>query len=115
MRSMVIILLVVAAIKFVVFGVILYRVFRDDIKEWWSEQTNEPVGPPVCVYCQSAWTEPVDEGQTRWEGSELVLVTTYECQHCRWQFWRVERVAMLAGTPDEPAERRPQRRDVHRP
>jgi hypothetical protein len=111
---MVVILLVFAAIKFVLFGVILFRVFREDIKEWWSEQAEEHVGPPVCVYCKSAWTEPVDEGQTRWEDDDLVLVTTYECQHCRWRFWKVDRVAMLPGTTAHTSGRRTNRGDAPR-
>lgn len=92
------ILLVLAAVKSVVFGVILYLVFRKDIKEWWVNRRNPPpVRDPVCMYCQSTWTHAVDEGQTRWEGDELVLVTTYECEHCRLPFWHVERVPVSAA------------------
>lgn len=101
MDSLLVILLVIAGVKFIVFGVILWKVFRQDIKHWWTQErrqkSREP-STPVCVYCQSVWTVPVDEGQTRWEGDELVLVTTFECQHCQLPFWRVERLAVhVAG------------------
>lgn len=93
MSNILVIFLIIAAVKTVVFAGILYAVFREDIREWWSG-SGETVtqAAPACVYCQSVWTEPAGEPQTRWENEELVLVTTYECQHCRLPFWRVERV-----------------------
>jgi hypothetical protein len=100
MGNILIIFLVIAAIKSVVFGGILYFVFRDDIREWWSGK-DEPAASamPACVYCQSVWTQPVGDPETRWEDDELVLVTTYECQHCRLPFWRVERVPVTSSRP----------------
>jgi integral membrane sensor domain MASE1 len=100
MGNILIIFLIIAAVKSVVFGGILYFVFRDDIREWWSgkEETSAPT-MPVCVYCQSAWTQPAGDPETRWEDDELVLVTTYECQHCRLPFWRVERVPVTSTKP----------------
>lgn len=94
MDSILLILLIVAAVKFVFFGVILFKVFQRDIEAYREERTEEAVPSlPACVYCQSVYIEAVDEGQTRWENESLVLVTTYECQHCHLPFWHVERVA----------------------
>ncbi len=94
MDNILVILLIIAAVKFVIFGVILFVVFRRDIQEYRGDRT-ESAAPalPACVYCQSVYIEPVGDGQTRWENDELVLVTTYECQHCHLPFWHVERVA----------------------
>lgn len=94
MDTILLILLIVAAVKFVIFGVILFVVFRRDIDAYrgdWAESKAPAL--PACVYCQSVYIRPVDEGQTRWENDSLVLVTTYECQHCHLPFWHVERVA----------------------
>lgn len=87
-----IIFLIVAAVKFVFFGIVLYFVFRPDLKSMGKRKATATT--PACVYCQSRWTRPVDEGQTRWEDDDLVLVTTYECQHCALPFWHVQRVPM---------------------
>jgi hypothetical protein len=87
--SILVILLVVAAIKFVFFGIILYFVFRPELRKGARRKAPTTI---TCMYCQSKWTRPVDEGQTRWEDDDLVLVTTYECQHCHLPFWHVERV-----------------------
>jgi hypothetical protein len=92
MNNIIVVLLVIAAIKFVVFGWILYAVFRSDLKQFAEEKRDLTPSVPVCVYCESRWTRPVDEGQTRWDNGDLVLVTTYECQHCEMPFWHVERV-----------------------
>jgi hypothetical protein len=90
MGNIIVVLLVVALVKFVVIAWILYVVFKPDIKSLWSKKPSSQV--PTCLYCQSKWTHPIDEGQTRWENEELVLVTTYECEHCHLPFWHVERV-----------------------
>ncbi len=95
MDFIILIFVVVATVKSIIIGIILYRVFRQDIHHWWNhERKAKQASPtiPICVYCQSAWTSPVGEAQTRWEAEELVLVTTYECQHCHLPFWHVERV-----------------------
>jgi hypothetical protein len=92
--SIILILLVLAAVKTLVFGGLLGWVFRDDIREWRSGRKKAPMVTPVCIYCESKWTQAVDEGQSHWENDELVLVTTYECQHCHLPFWHVERVQM---------------------
>jgi hypothetical protein len=98
--NILIIFLVIAAAKTVVFAAILWFVFREDIRQWWSgDEVEQSPAQPACVYCQSVWTEATGEPQTRWENEELVLVTTYECQHCRLPFWRVERVPMTSTKP----------------
>jgi hypothetical protein len=92
------ILLVLVIVKCVVFGVLIWVVFREDIKAYFAgKRRSETPATPACIYCQSQWTTAVDEGSTRWDGEELVLVTAYECQHCRLPFWHVDRVpaAML--------------------
>lgn len=95
MDSIVTILLIIAAVKFVLFGGILYWVFRGDIRSWRAQRRRKPVPTtPACVYCGSKWTHAQPEQESRWEGEELVLVTTYQCQHCEMPFWRVERVAV---------------------
>lgn len=94
MGDIVIILLAVAVVKFVVCSVIVWMTFRKDLIRMW--QGEPPQETPSCVYCQSKWTSPVGEGETRWEEDGLVLVTTYECQHCHLPFWHVERVPMGA-------------------
>jgi len=88
--DIIVIVLILVVVKFFIIGPLLFYVFRDDIRAW--RQKPEPLAAPVCMYCESRWTQPVDEGTPRWEGDELVLVTTYECQHCHMPFWRVERV-----------------------
>lgn len=96
MTNILVILLVIALVKFVFFGFLLFVVFRRDIQELWSGKKAEKKRPafPVCLYCQSRYTRPLDDGQPRWENEDLVLVTTYECQHCHLPFWHVERVPM---------------------
>lgn len=96
MSSILVILLVIALVKFVFFGILLFTVFRRDIQEMWSGKKVEKKAPslPTCVYCQSKWTRPLDEVKPRWENDELVLVTTYECEHCHLPFWHVERVPL---------------------
>jgi hypothetical protein len=93
--NIIVILLIIAVVKFILVAIILYWVFRPDLRllqrEWESEKKPQTV--PTCMYCQSKWTKAVDEGETRWDNDELVLVTTYECQHCHLPFWHVERVA----------------------
>jgi hypothetical protein len=90
--NILVILLIVAAVKFVFFGFILFFVFRPDFRKLGKRAA--PPSTPICVYCESRYTVPVDEGQTRWEDDDLVLVTTYQCQHCSMPFWHVERVPM---------------------
>ncbi len=92
MQSLVVILLILVAVKFVFIAVLLGVVFKEDLRS--MRQKKAGPQPAVCMYCQSVWTRPVDEGQTRWEGDDLVLVTTYECEHCHLPFWHVERVPM---------------------
>jgi hypothetical protein len=87
-----VILLIIAAVKFIFFGIVLFFVFRPELRNLRKRKIVSTT--PVCVYCQSRWTRAVDEGQTRWEDDDLVLVTTYECQHCSLPFWHVERVPM---------------------
>ena len=96
MDSILVILLIVATVKFIVFGILLFVVFRDDIREYFSGKKPTEGKAPVCVYCESKWTVPIDEGQTRWENNDLLLVTTYECQHCHLPFWHVERVSTVS-------------------
>lgn len=92
-----VILLIVALVKFVFFGIVLLTVFKPDLKDMGKKrEAKKHPSTPVCMYCQSRWTHAVDEGETRWDGDSLVLVTTYECQHCQLPFWHVERVP--AGT-----------------
>ena len=87
--SILVILLIVAAVKFVFLCIILLFVFRPELK---GASKKKAQATATCLYCQSRSTRPVDEGQTRWENDDLVLVTTYECQHCHLPFWHVERV-----------------------
>lgn len=93
MGTFVVILLVLVLVKFVIISWILYVVFKPDIKQVWMKKTKVP-DVPACVYCRSRWTRAVDEGQTRWDHDDLVLVTTYECEHCHLPFWHIERVPM---------------------
>ena len=91
-NNILVILLIVATVKFIFLGVVLFFVFRPELR---NAGKRKPVPTtPACVYCESRWTRPVDEGQTRWEDEDLVLVTTYECQHCSLPFWHVDRVPM---------------------
>ncbi len=100
-QTIVEILLILAAVKVVFISGILWMVFKREIKDWWRERQARKLPPaiPICLYCQSTWTQAVDEGQSRWDGEDLVLVTTYECQHCRLPFWHVERVKTGALKP----------------
>ena len=90
MDSIVVILLILIIVKFCIIGPLLFYIFRDEIKTW--RKAPETPTEPVCVYCQSRWTQVVDQGTPRWEGEDLVIATTYECQHCHTPFWRVERL-----------------------
>ncbi len=90
MGNIIVIFLIIAVVKFVLFGLLLYVAFRPDLRS--LRRSKVPAGIPTCVYCKSRFTRAVDEGQTRWEDDDLVLVTTYECEHCRLPFWHVERV-----------------------
>jgi len=89
--TIIVVLLIVALVKFVMIGIIVLVVFKPDLKQW-QKTRKKPLTAPICMYCQSKWTKALDEGQTRWDGDDLVLVTTYECQHCHLPFWHVERV-----------------------
>jgi hypothetical protein len=80
--------------KVVVFGPLLYFIFRDEIKTYFRDRKSKS-SEPRCIYCQSVWTTPVGESEPRWDGEELVMTTTYECQHCHLPFWHVERVPMV--------------------
>src|SRR5579859_577525 len=90
MDDIILILLIVAAIKFVFFGAILLIVFKPNLRQTLSRK--RPPDTPACIYCQSRWTRPRDEGQLRYENEAFVLVTEYECDHCRLPFWHVERM-----------------------
>lgn len=92
MSNILVILLIIAAVKFVFFGFVLFHVFRPELKNAGKRQPASTT--PICVYCESRWTHAVDEGQTRWDNDDLVLVTTYQCEHCALPFWHVERVPM---------------------
>lgn len=94
MTDILVILLVIALVKFVVFGFLLFVVFRRDIREMWSGKKTQKTRPamPVCMYCQSHFTRRLDDGEPRWDNDDLILVTTYECEHCHLPFWHVERV-----------------------
>ena len=84
------ILLILVIVKTVIIGIVLLVVFKPDIKQLRSRRPAPAT--PVCMYCQSKWTHRADDGETRWDQDELVLVTTYECEHCHLPFWHVERV-----------------------
>ncbi|GAC1335254.1 MAG: hypothetical protein NVS2B16_05770 [Chloroflexota bacterium] len=94
MDTLVVLLLVVAGIHFLIAAIFLPLVFRDDIRQWRAERrlNAEQTREPACMYCGSKWTHALDEGQTRWDNGDLVLVTTFECDHCHLPFWHVERV-----------------------
>lgn len=102
MSTIIIILIVVATVKFFLFGGILWAVFKDEIRGWLRKP--EPSWEPVCMYCGSVYTRQVDEGQMRWEDDHFVLVTMYECDHCDLPFWHVERIS-TGGSPSRPRER----------
>jgi hypothetical protein len=84
-------------IKVVLFGPLLYLIFRDEIKDYLRARKQKST-LPRCVYCQSVWTTPVSEAEPRWDGEDLVMTTTYECQHCKLPFWHVERVPVVTPT-----------------
>ena len=90
MDGPIVILLVLALVKFVFIGWLLLVVFKPDLRQLRAKK--EPQTVPTCMYCDSKWTTPIDEGQTRWDKEDLVLVTAYECQHCGLPFWHVERI-----------------------
>lgn len=94
MQYIIPILMILATIKIVVLGGFLWYVFKPDIKEYRDhhERQRGPATSPSCMYCGSKYARMVDEGQTRWEGDHLVLVSAYECQHCHLPFWHVERL-----------------------
>lgn len=83
-------------IKIFIFGPLLYWVFREDIRGYFRERKQRQA-LPACPLCGSRYSQPVDEGTTRWDKDELVLVTTHECQHCHMPFWYVERVPVIAA------------------
>lgn len=96
MSTLIWILLISVVILLPIKAAFLYWIFREDIREYLADR-RERASTPVCMYCRSKSTELLDEGSTRWEGQELVLVTTYVCQHCQMPFWHVERVAAAAA------------------
>lgn len=89
-----IIIVLFFVIKLVIFGPLLYFVFRDDIRQYFA-QRGLP-SPPTCPLCRSRYAQPTDDARTQWEGEDLVLVTGYECEHCHYPFWHVERVSLTA-------------------
>lgn len=97
MGDILLILLVIALLKFVLFGIILLLVFKPDFKKMWR---GREVAIPTCLYCGSKYTHALEESQTRWEEDALVLVTTFECDHCHLPFWNVERIPLPTGKRD---------------
>lgn len=98
MDSIVVLLLIVAVVHFLIAAIFLPLAFQDDIRQWRERrrQVREAPTVPTCMYCGSRWTHVRDEGQTRWDADDLVLVTTHECDHCGLPFWHVERVHTTA-------------------
>lgn len=100
MSGVLTILLVIAVVKSVVFGFLVFVVFRDDIRQYFAEKRDEKVAAaqvPACIYCHSAALRPAGEPETRWDQEELVLVSTFECLECGLPFWHVERVTIAAA------------------
>jgi hypothetical protein len=97
-NTLLILLGLAVLVKFILVAFVIHIVFKDDIRQYREQKEEEKKAgvAPVCMYCGSAWTHATDEGQTRWENDELILVTTYECEHCTLPFWHVERVPMIA-------------------
>lgn len=91
MDEVITVLLILVVVKTIIIGIVLLVIFKPDIKQLRSRKASAET--PPCMYCQSKWTHPADGGETRWDQDELVLVTTYECEHCHLPFWHVERVA----------------------
>lgn len=102
MGAFVTILLIIVIVKSIIFACLIWIVFRDDIKEYISSKKGEDKPElAICMYCHSRWTSPVDEGQTKVEGAELVVVTEYRCEHCLMPFWNVKRLPLaLPKTED---------------
>lgn len=94
MTDILVILLVIAIVKFFVFGGILYVVFREDIAQWWSQKEKEEAAPRtlVCPFCASKWTREVSQQEPRWEHGDLILATNHECLHCHYPIVTLERV-----------------------
>ncbi len=85
---------VLGLVHFPIAGIAMWIMFRTEIKQWWRKRRMPPKQThPTCMYCRSKWTSPCTEGYTRWDDQDLVLVTEYECDHCRLPFWHVERVS----------------------
>ncbi|HZU11585.1 MAG TPA: hypothetical protein VFB58_02000 [Chloroflexota bacterium] len=88
-----ILILTFFVVKIFIAGPLLFMVFRDDIRRYWAGR-KQKAHEPCCPGCASRYAAPLDEGVIRWEGDDLVLVTGYQCQHCGYPFWHVERVPM---------------------
>ena len=101
MDTLVVLLLIVAVIHFIIAAILLPLAFRDDLRQWLEGRRKKAVPPaaPTCMYCGSKWTSALNEGETRWDKGDFVLVTTYECQHCKLPFWHVERIPTTAIKP----------------
>jgi hypothetical protein len=93
--SIIVFLLILTTILIVVKVIFLWWIFGPDIKLLRGE-LKQTSAEPECVYCRSQWTHPTSDGEMRWEGDDLVLVTTYQCEHCELPFWHVERVSVVA-------------------
>lgn len=93
---MIVTLLILAAVKFVLITVVLWVVWRPDVRKLFRKKETMRT-TPVCPFCDSRWTHPVGDPETGWDGDELVLSTTYECQHCHFPIRHVERVPVGAS------------------
>lgn len=89
------IILLVVVVKFSFICWILWVVFKPDIKK--MRQPEEPDPNPTCIYCRSRYTHPTGEVETRWDEGVLLVVTTYECEHCHFPTQHIERVHVGAA------------------
>jgi hypothetical protein len=92
MDLLLLILIIIAVVKIVVLGFVAWKYLWPQ----WRGPAPKTVAPPAikCIYCHAAPVMMLGE-ERRWEGDELVLVTTYECNRCRLPFWHLERISVV--------------------
>lgn len=90
-----IVLIVAKIVVLSVTGAILYKVLGPELR---APKPTNPMPGVRCLYCH-ATPSLFHSEETRWEGSDLVIVRTYECRQCHMPFWRLERVKALEKEP----------------
>lgn len=90
-ETIIIVFVVMKLVIFAIIGPILYKLLGPELRK---PSPSAPLPGAMCMYCGEA-NPLVQAEDQRWEGGELVMVRTYECQSCHLPYWNVERLSAV--------------------